>query len=443
MTEAKIYISGRITKGETLLDVIRQYKSFEDPTEITVEVNSNGGNKNEGEAVYDYIKNLDAEIPVTTKTGKAYSIAAKIFAAGSTRIVEDVDNALMIHFARAKTEGTAEELEEIAAELRVIEDEFIEFYSEHLDIDESTVRNLLDNETFVSGENAVELGFATEVEKVAEIVAELNIEKTNIDKMTKEKGFFKKLRDDITAYLNEVVSELTLQDSNATDIVFTDLESDGTPVVGDKATIDGAAIKDGSYIMPSLEDSTLVFVGGAVTEIIPKEEETEETDTDAEKTEVKAEEIKEVVTWSVQASSTSFEMGETLMLEPWDTENGGEPYAASAGEWKLGDGRSVVTDAAGVIVSVKAAGSEEQVVETETEASFEDLKGKMSVKIKAEIKAEHDAALLKKENEITSLKAKIGSKEFKAEARAVPVFKKKDSNKAIEIMAAREELNKK
>ena len=177
--KAKIYISGRITKGETLVDVIRQYKSFEDVTEIEAVIDSNGGNKNEGEAIFDYIKNLDAEIPVTTKTGKAYSIAAKIFAAGSTRIVEEGDEILMIHFARAKTEGTAEELEEIAAELRVIENDFIEFYSEHLDIDEETVRNLLDNETFVSGKDAVELGFATEVEAVAEIVAELYIEKYN------------------------------------------------------------------------------------------------------------------------------------------------------------------------------------------------------------------------------------------------------------------------
>ena len=283
----KIYISGRITKGETLVDVIRQFKSFEDVTEIEAVIDSNGGNKNEGEAVYDYLKNLDAEIPVTTITGKAYSIAAKIFAAGSTRIVEDVDNALMIHFARAKTEGTADELEEIAAELRAIEDEFIEFYSEHLDIDEETVRNLLDNETFVSGKDAVELGFATEVETPVEVIAELNIEKSNIDKMTKEKkekGFFKKMIADINAYLNEeeVVAELTLQDSNATDIVFPDLESGAVPVVGDKATIDGAAIPDGSYIMPSLEDATYVFVDGEVSEITPKEEE-EEEETDAEK----------------------------------------------------------------------------------------------------------------------------------------------------------------
>ena len=436
--KAKIFISGRITKGETLIDVIRQYKSFDDVTEIEAVIDSNGGNKNEGEAVFDYLSNLDAEIPVTTRTGKAYSIAAKIFAAGSTRIIEDVDNALMIHFARAKTEGTAEQLEEIAAELRVIEDEFIEFYSEHLNIDEETVRNLLDNETFVSGKDAVDLGFATEVEAAVEVVAELNIEKSNIDKMTiekKTKSKGQKLLEAMAEFVGieiegkvkpEINAELTLQDSSATDIVFPDLESGDTPKVGDKAQIDGAAISDGSYIMPSVEESTFVFVDGAISEIIPKEEE-----------EVVAEEIKEVMTYSVQAASTSFEEGEILMLEPWDED--GEPYAASAGEWKLSSGKSIVTDASGVIVQVKEFGSLASGESSgEAEASFEDLLEKVTGKVKADITAEFELKLTEKDAEIKALKKNQSSKEIEAEVKEVPVTSKEVKGAAKYFKAARE-----
>ena len=113
--DAKIFISGRITKGETLVDVIRQFKSFENPSEVIVEIKSNGGNKEEGEDVYNYLKNIDAEIPVTTKTDRAYSIAAKIFAAGSTRIVADKEDVICVHFARVTPKGdfTAEQLEEL------------------------------------------------------------------------------------------------------------------------------------------------------------------------------------------------------------------------------------------------------------------------------------------------------------------------------------------
>ncbi len=278
--EAKIFISGRITKGETLVDVIRQFKSFENPSEVIVEIKSNGGNKEEGEDVYNYLKNIDAEIPVTTKADRAYSIAAKIFAAGSTRIVADKEDVIGVHFARVTPKGdfTAEQLEELTDQLFEIKQEFIDFYSEHLSIDKVTVEALLDNETVLSGAKAVELGFATEVEKAAEIVAELYIENSNFKTMTekkkKDKGFFRKLLADIQAYLDEdggeVTAELTLQDSNATDIVFPDLSENDTPKVGDKANIDGSAIPDGSYVIPSMEDATVVFADGAISEIVPR-----------------------------------------------------------------------------------------------------------------------------------------------------------------------------
>lgn len=439
--KAKIYISGRITKGETLVDVIRQFKSFEDVTEVEASIDSNGGSKIEGDAVYDYLKNLDAEFPVTTRTGKAYSIAAKIFAAGSTRIVEDVDEALMIHFASAKTEGTAEQLEEVAAELRAIEKEFVTFYSEHLGIDKGTVRNLLDNETFVSGSDAVELGFATEVEKMAEIVAELYIDKSNINKMTtKKRSTGQKLLEAMAEFVGielkkegvEVKAELTLQDSSATDIVFPDLESGDTPKEGDKATIDGSSVPDGSYVMPSLEDVTIVFVDGAISEILPKEEEEE---VDVEKAEVVAEEIKEVMTYSVVAVNTSFELGDVLRFEGWD---GGEAYAASSGEFKLQDGRSIVTDASGVIVKIKEADAEEQVIVEDAEANFEELLEKVTGKVKAEIKAEFELKLSEKDKEIKALKKAQSSKEIEAEAKDVPAEGVKLTGAAKYIKAANE-----
>jgi len=90
--KATIYISGKIGKETTLVDVIRQFKSFEDPTEVEAYIHSEGGNVEEGDGIYNYLKGIDKEIPVTTITDKAYSIAAKIFAAGRERIVEDVES---------------------------------------------------------------------------------------------------------------------------------------------------------------------------------------------------------------------------------------------------------------------------------------------------------------------------------------------------------------
>ena len=159
--KATIYISGKIGKETTLVDVIRQFKSYDEPTEVLAIIDSVGGDKPEGDTIYDYLEGLKAEMPVNTYAKKAYSIAAKIFAVGQERTVDDVEKAIMIHFAWAKAEGDAEKFEVVAEQLRKMEDEFTSFYSAFLGVDEDTVRNLLDNETFISGSEAVDLGFAT------------------------------------------------------------------------------------------------------------------------------------------------------------------------------------------------------------------------------------------------------------------------------------------
>lgn len=420
---AVIYISGKIGTDTTLVDVIRQFKSYEEPDSVHAVIDSVGGSKDEGDAIYDYLDGLKADLPVSTHAKKAYSIAAKIYAVGQERTIEDTDKALMIHFAWARAEGTAEDLEKVAAILRSYEDEFSGFYSELLDIDEETVRNLLDNETFLSGEEALELGFATELKVAAEAVAEYTINHTqkNSEMTTEKKKLGAKLLETMTAmaaYLGlEVNAALTLQDSDGTEIVFTDLEEDATPAVGDKATIDGAAVPDGSYIMPSMEEATVVFVDGAVSEIIPKETEESAEEIEArlaaeKAAEVLAEEIKEVFTYSVASTNTSFEEGETLMFEGWD---GGDDYAASSGEFKLKDGRSIITDASGVIVKVKPADSEDQIIDAD--ASFEALLTKVTEKVTAEVQAGLDVKLAEKDTEIEALKKQIGSKEFKAEEK--------------------------
>jgi len=445
---ATIYISGKIGKDTTLIDVVRQFKSFDSPSSVEAVIHSEGGNVEEGEAIYNYLKTLDVDIPVTTITDKAYSIAAKIFAAGRERIVEDVDKALMIHFAWARAEGNADKFEAIAEALREYENEFAEFYSSFLLIDEDTVRMFLDSETFISGEEAVDLGFATKTKVTAEAVAEFNIEisKSNkmIEKEKKEKSKGRKLLEAMAEFVGvdlkeiEVNAELTLQDSTGTEIIFPDVDTGNMPVVGDAATIDGMPIPDGSYIMPGMEDSTIVCIDGKVSEIQPKEEEVVAEN----KSEINAEEIQEVSVWSVNVSNTSFELGETVFYE---YEN--ESYPVGAGEFQLADGRRIVTDASGVIVNVKGVDevtteiTQTETAPTETEASFEELKEKMSLKLKAEIeaslKADYEKKLSDKEAEIVALKKNQGSKEFNAEQKEIESPKNRNLSPQANILLTR------
>lgn len=411
--KAKIYISGVIGEETTLTDVIRQFKSYAEPDEVEVTIHSQGGNVEKGDAIYNYLKTLDLTIPVTTITDKAYSIAAKIFTAGRVRIIEDIESAAMIHFAWAKVEGKAEKLEMIAEELREMEQEFTSFYAELLNIDEETAKALLDNETFLSGEEAVELGFATELKTATKAVAiyknENNLKSKKMSKQSlKSKGQL--LLDAFAAFLKpeevEVVA-LVLQDSNGAEIDFADLESGETPKVGDKGTIDGSPIPDGEYIIPSMDEATVVFVDGAISEIKPKD--TDEANSPSEepqaKTEIKAETVKEIIVWDLEVVNTTFAIGDTVLVK-W----GEEESSIGATEFQVKDGRRIVTDASGVIVTIKEADANipsDIDVEAQVEA--------MLKKVETKVQANFEAKFIEQEKEIKGLKKLIGSKEFNAE----------------------------
>jgi len=428
--KATIHISGVIGEETTLVDVIRQFKSYKDVTEIDTIIRSVGGNVEEGEAIYKYLKGLDSEIPVTTITDKAYSIAAQIFAAGSTRIIEDTDKALMIHFAWAdKISGNAERFEAVAGKLREIEDRFASFYASFLNVDNDTVRNLLDNDTFVTGAEAVDLGFATEIKTALKAVAEYSIKHSKIEKMDKKRSLSKKLMDAMAAFIDgvEINAALVLQDSNAIEIEFPDLEEGGMPSVGDKATIDSKTIEDGSYIMPSLEEVTLVFVDGAITEVIEKVVESAEEiearlKADKIKADIKAEEVQQINVWTMEVINTTFAEGDTVKYVDYD----GNEVTIGSGEFQLNDGRRIITDATGVIVSIKEADAKKVIeVDAETdpkpEASFDKLLEKVTVKVTESVKAELEASfkseLSEKDNEILKLKKQIGSKEINAQKK--------------------------
>lgn len=449
--KATIYISGKIGKETTLVDVIRQYKSFEEPTEVYAIIDSIGGSVEEGEAIYDYLNNLKAEHPVNTYAKKAYSQAAKIFAVGDEREVDDVEKSLMIHFAWGKAEGRAEDFEAVAEYLRGLETEFAEFYAEFLNIDEETISTLLNNETFISGQDALKFGFATKVKVAAEAVAEYSVQNSNTNKMTdkkKEKSKGQALLEAMAAFVGidyktgqpvEVNAEMTLQDSSGTEIVFPDLESGDTPKVGDKATIDGSPVPDGDYIMPSLEDSTVVFVDGAISEIKPKEDEGGEGDEGAQASEkgkgkkkpveANAEEVQQISVWTMEVLNTTFAVGDVVKYMDWDDNE----QTVGSGEFQLSDGRRVVTDATGVIVTIKEAATQKE-VEVDTEASFKELlekvTEKVAVKVKADVTAEFQTKLTEKENEIKDLKKKVGSKEFNAQEKDNDGKENKQSGKS-------------
>lgn len=276
-----IYISGVIGQDCTLLDVIRQYKSFKNPTEVEVVIDSVGGDVYEGQSIFSYLRNLG--VPITTVAKKAYSIAASIFMAGDTRIVEEGENILMIHFPFAEVSGRSDRLEAVAKELKAIEKEFIAFYNTYTNIDADSIKSLLDKETFLNSADAVSMGFATETKQTLKAVAFYNPEDENTIKpkneiMTKIETLVKAMGDYFKVEETTEVKALVLQDANGVEINFTELEEGAEPSEGDVAMI-GDSPAEGEYTSP--EGAKWVFEAGALKEIIPAEAPAEEAEEEA------------------------------------------------------------------------------------------------------------------------------------------------------------------
>lgn len=141
----------------------KKLEELGDVSVIDVYINSYGGEVAEGLAIYNALKRHKAKIR-THVDGFACSIASVIFMAGDERIMPNT-SCLMIHNPWLCTSGNANELRKQAEDLEVIGECSINAYMEHLNITVDELKQLLDNETWLSPSEAIEMGFATSQEE--------------------------------------------------------------------------------------------------------------------------------------------------------------------------------------------------------------------------------------------------------------------------------------
>lgn len=128
---------------------------------IDVYINSYGGEVAQGLAIYNALKRHKAKV-TTYVDGFACSIAAVIAMAGDVRKMYD-NSLLMIHNAWTVAQGNVAELEKAAEDLKVINAATIKAYSDVVNISEAELTALLDAESWITAEKALEMGFITEV----------------------------------------------------------------------------------------------------------------------------------------------------------------------------------------------------------------------------------------------------------------------------------------
>lgn len=218
---SELYIEGPISSEswwgdeatpKQLRDELKQISS----NKLTVVINSGGGDVWAGLAMYNALRELDAQVTVRVD-GLAASIASVIAMAGD-KIIMSPGSMMMVHKASAWAGGNADELEKTIEMLKAVEESIVPIYAEKTGLSNEEVQELLNAETWMSAEEAVNKGFADEIAKkaVQEVVHQafsgvlalsMSATKTSIESFIKAKA---------EADAGEAEAEEELNDTDAT-----------------------------------------------------------------------------------------------------------------------------------------------------------------------------------------------------------------------------------
>jgi ATP-dependent protease ClpP protease subunit len=141
-------------------------------TPITVAINSPGGNVWDGLAIYHQLEQRKDKVTVRVD-GVAASIASIIALAGSRLIIPE-NSLYMIHDPSGMVAGTADEMREMADRLEQHADILAGIYSKKTGKTKEAVRQLMADETWMNGREAVLAGFADETSQPVRMAANFN-----------------------------------------------------------------------------------------------------------------------------------------------------------------------------------------------------------------------------------------------------------------------------
>jgi ATP-dependent protease ClpP protease subunit len=148
------------SSDQSSYDLANQVADIPEDYAITVHINSNGGEVKEGLAIYNTLKTRNV---TTICEGFAASAASVIFCAGKRRIMQPA-SLLFIHQASMVAEGNADDFRKASEDLDVITSAAIAAYIEcGINISEEVLRTMLRAESWITPEDAVGYGFATEI----------------------------------------------------------------------------------------------------------------------------------------------------------------------------------------------------------------------------------------------------------------------------------------
>tara|TARA_B110000902_G_C14235895_1_gene560617 strand:- start:242 stop:1270 length:1029 start_codon:yes stop_codon:yes gene_type:complete len=157
--------------------------------DITVHVNSAGGDVFQGQAIHSALKSYTGKVTVKIE-GLAASMATIIALAGDK--VEMTANSLfMIHSPMSNVFGSKAVMRKQISALEKVESAMLAVYSNKTKMSDDKINLMMETETWLSADEALELGFVDEVIGAVQVVAKYDV-----------KGFQNKTAEEIVNTLN-------------------------------------------------------------------------------------------------------------------------------------------------------------------------------------------------------------------------------------------------
>ena len=159
-----------------------------EPKAITIHVNSQGGSVIEGIAIGGMIERHPAKVTALIEGG-ALSIASYIVMKAD-RVVMSNDAWLMIHNPMTAMQGDSGEFKKAANMMDRMASQLVDAYERRTGIDRDKIHQMMDDETWMTADEAIALGFVDDKTEPAEPVQSLDVQAfRNVPLVVAQAGF--------------------------------------------------------------------------------------------------------------------------------------------------------------------------------------------------------------------------------------------------------------
>jgi len=161
MKTATVYIYDVIGEGALTANDFRlalEEAEAQGAKEFEIHINSFGGDVFQGIAIYNLLKKKNV---VCIVDGVAASIASVIAMAGTTKMYKNT--MLMVHNVWTFAAGDSKEMEQTAAQLKVVNELIVQIYVDKTGMTREEITAMMDSNSFMTAEEALAKKFANEI----------------------------------------------------------------------------------------------------------------------------------------------------------------------------------------------------------------------------------------------------------------------------------------